>query len=104
MNQKTNKYTSGKLEEREPKKKMVIQVITAPEMFYKKVFWEKFAKIAGKSCAGSSFLTKFQTCTDTGIFLSILQKILITLFLVNTSGGYFFKMSPNLKRRRIHTI
>ena len=48
-------------------------------MFYKKVF-----------CAGVSFLIKFLASFKTSIIP----------FLVNTSGGYFFQMSPNLKRRR----
>ena len=32
------------------------------------------------TCAGFSFLIKFQNCSDTGIFLSILQKFLEYFF------------------------
>ena len=68
----------GKLEERKTKKIGVPSNNDRtgnPEMFYKKGvlkhFWKNYRK---KTCAGESFLIKFQTCSDIGIFLSILQK------------------------------
>ena len=57
-------------------KKLVIQVITIEQapgnvLLTKKVFPENFVKIARKYLCW--ILLKFQTCSATGIFLSILQ-------------------------------
>ena len=56
------------------------------------------------TCAGVFFLIKFQACSNTGCFPVNFAKILRTLFLGNTSGGYFFQISPNLKRRRTENM
>ena len=44
-------------------------------MFYEKGALKNFLqKLHENTCNGVSFLTKFQACCDTGIFLTILQK------------------------------
>ena len=48
----------------------------------------------------SLFLNKVSGLLRRRYFPVNFFKILRTLFLVSTTGGYFFQMSSNLKRRR----
>ena len=77
MSQKSHKYTSVKLEER------------------------KLQKIGDSSNNDRTGIGKYSGQVSSRLRHTInFAKLLRTLFLANISGGYFFQMLPNLKRRR----
>ena len=100
MNQKTHKYTLGKLEERK------LQTIGdssnndregTQKSSIKKDFYKNFIKITGKYMRQILFFNKVLGLLHHRYFPVKFEKILRTLFSVNISGGYFFQMSPNIK-------
>ena len=68
-------------------------------MFYKKGVLRKFCKNHRKIPVLDS-LNNVSGLLRHRYFLVSFAEILRTSFLVNTCGGYFFQVSPNLKRRR----
>ena len=75
------------------------QVVTAPGNVLYKGVHRKFCKNHRKIPVADS-LNKVSDLLQHRYFPVSFAKILRTLFLVNTSDGYFFQMSLNLKRRR----
>ena len=101
MNQKTNKYTSGKLEEGKPQKigdSINNYSAGARRCSIKKMFYERLVKITGKYLFWILFLYKVSDLLLNRYFHVNFAKSLRKPILVNTSGGYFFQMLPNLKR------
>ena len=68
-------------------------------MLFKKAALRKFHKNHRKIPVPDS-LNKVSGLPQHRYFPYNFAKLLRTPFLVNTSGGYFFQMLPNLKRRR----
>ena len=66
----------------------------------KKVFLENVIKSTGKYLHRSLFLSNVSGLPWHRYFPVNFAEILRALFLVTTSNGCFFQMSPNLKRRR----
>ena len=101
MNQKTNKYTSGKLEEGKPQKigdSINNYSAGARRCSIKKTFYERLVKITGKYLCRILFLYKVSDLLLNRYFPVNFAKSLRKFILVNTSVGYFFQMLPNLKR------
>ena len=74
-------------------------------MFYKKgVLRENFIKFTRKHLCHTLFLNKVSGLFRRRHFPVNFAKLLRPLFLVKIFGGYFFQMSPNLKRRKNRII
>ena len=70
-------------------------------MFHKKGVLKILCKNQRKIPVPESFFDKSSEMLKHRCYFPVnFAKILRTLFLVNTSGGYFFQMSPNVKRGR----
>ena len=74
-------------------------------MFHEKSGLKNFCKNQWKIPGPESFFDKVLGLLQHRCCFPVnFAKILRTLFLGNTSGGYFFQISPNLKRRRTENI
>ena len=73
------------------------------EIFCKKGFMEKFVKITGKYLCWRLFLNRISVL-HRHVFSCEFCKIFQNIFLLKSSGGYFFQINPNLKKRRKNTL